>query len=114
MTIKRRYVLALPGAVLGAGALAACSDDSGSGGGGDSASEVEVFTWWAQGSEKAGLDALVAQARAMGFARLSLETGAQNSFRAARGLYAGAGFVECDPFDGYKPDPNSLFMSRRI
>ncbi|MEJ5945004.1 ABC transporter substrate-binding protein [Pseudokineococcus basanitobsidens] len=46
--------------------LTACGSDSGSGsgsddggsGGGD-ASEVEVFTWWAAGSEKAGLDALV-------------------------------------------------------
>ncbi|EYT51014.1 ABC transporter substrate-binding protein [Brachybacterium muris] len=61
--IKRRYVLALPGAVAAAGTLAACGGDdnggsggSGGGGGGDS---VEVFTWWAQGSEKAGLDALV-------------------------------------------------------
>jgi glucose/mannose transport system substrate-binding protein len=39
---------------------AACGGDSGSsgGGGGDSA-DVEVFTWWAEGSEKEGLDALV-------------------------------------------------------
>ena len=40
--------------------LAACSDDGdkkpGATGGG---SEVEVFTWWASGSEKLGLDALV-------------------------------------------------------
>lgn len=28
-------------------------------GGGDEAKDVEVFTWWADGSEKAGLDALV-------------------------------------------------------
>jgi len=35
--------------------LAACSDDDTSG-----AAEVEVFTWWASGSEKLGLDALVA------------------------------------------------------
>ena len=46
--------------------LAACSsDDDGSkndstgGTGGGDASEVEVFTWWASGSEKLGLDALV-------------------------------------------------------
>lgn len=39
---------------------AACGGDSGSGGGGgaDNA-DVEVFTWWAEGSEKEGLDALV-------------------------------------------------------
>nr|WP_296072367.1 ABC transporter substrate-binding protein [uncultured Actinoplanes sp.] len=49
-------------AVVGATALltaAACSsgDDSGSGG----SKKVEVFTWWADGGEKAGLDGLVAQ-----------------------------------------------------
>ena len=65
-----------------------------------------------EGLSRRMLEALVAQARAGGFARLSLETGAQNSFRAARGLYAGAGFVECGPFKGSGPDPNSLFMTR--
>ena len=65
-----------------------------------------------EGLSRRMLDALVAQARARGFARLSLETGAQDSFRAARGLYAGAGFVECGPFKGDGPDPNSLFMTR--
>ncbi|WP_298805555.1 ABC transporter substrate-binding protein [uncultured Pseudokineococcus sp.] len=45
--------------------LAGCGSDSGGSGGdggsgGGDASEVEVFTWWAAGSEKAGLDALVA------------------------------------------------------
>lgn len=62
--IKRRYVLALPGAVIAAGTLAACGGDDGGnggsgGGGGGGGESVEVFTWWAQGSEKAGLDALV-------------------------------------------------------
>ena len=39
--------------------LSACGGGDGGGGGGDSATEVEVFTWWAEGSEKEGLDALV-------------------------------------------------------
>lgn len=57
MTRARRAL----GAVVAAGALmvlAACGSDSGD----DSSAkdgEVEVFTWWAEGSEKAGLDALV-------------------------------------------------------
>jgi glucose/mannose transport system substrate-binding protein len=39
---------------------AACGGDSGgSGGGGGDSADVEVFTWWAEGSEKEGLDALV-------------------------------------------------------
>lgn len=59
--MRRRNFLLLSGTGLAAAAgLAACSD-SGGGGGEGGGSEVEVFTWWAQGSEKAGLDALVAQ-----------------------------------------------------
>lgn len=44
-------------------ALTACGgdsgDDTGSNGGDGSGGEVEVFTWWAAGSEKLGLDAMV-------------------------------------------------------
>ncbi|MDN5655237.1 MAG: ABC transporter substrate-binding protein, partial [Kocuria sp.] len=61
--MRRRNLLILAGSGVTAAGLAACSGGSGSGGGtgGSAGSEVEVFTWWAQGSEKAGLDALVAQ-----------------------------------------------------
>ncbi|RXR25743.1 carbohydrate ABC transporter substrate-binding protein [Oerskovia turbata] len=61
-----RNGLRVAGALVGTAALlalAACSGDSGSDstdGSGDAAGgDVEVFTWWAAGSEKAGLDALV-------------------------------------------------------
>ncbi|MDP2063938.1 MAG: GNAT family N-acetyltransferase [Phaeovulum sp.] len=57
---------------------------------------------------------LLAEAKAAGFARLSLETGAQPSFAAARALYARAGFAECGPFEGYRPDPMSSFMTRAL
>ena len=57
--MRRRNFLLLSGSGLAAAGLAACGGGSGGGDGGGS--EVEVFTWWAQGSEKAGLDALVAQ-----------------------------------------------------
>lgn len=67
-----------------------------------------------QGLSRLMLQALVAEARAGGLTRLSLETGAQDSFRAARALYAGAGFAECGPFEGYGADPNSVFMSRSL
>ena len=60
------------------------------------------------------LDHLVAEARAEGFGRLSLETGVQPGFAAARALYVRAGFQECGPFEGYWDDPNSLFMTRAI
>lgn len=54
---------------------------------------------------------LVAEARAAGWRRLSLETGTEAPFAPARALYARAGFVECPPFEGYALDPNSVFMT---
>lgn len=65
-----------------------------------------------RGLSKAMLDHLVAAARADGFSRLSLETGVQPTFVAARALYARAGFEECPPFEGYSDDPNSVFMTK--
>jgi putative acetyltransferase len=65
-----------------------------------------------RGLSKAMLEHLVAAARADGFARLSLETGVQPTFVAARALYARAGFENCGPFQGYGPDPNSIFMTK--
>lgn len=60
------------------------------------------------------LDHLMAAARAAGFRRLSLETGPQPIFAAARALYAKAGFQDCPPFEGYWDDPNSVFMTRAL
>jgi putative acetyltransferase len=65
-----------------------------------------------RGLSKAMLDHLVAAARAEGYARLSLETGVQPTFVAARALYARAGFEDCPPFEGYWDDPNSVFMTK--
>lgn len=67
-----------------------------------------------RGLARAMLVHLMAEARAAGFRRLSLETGAQASFAAARALYAAAGFAECAPFEGYGPDPMSTFMTRAL
>ena len=60
------------------------------------------------------LDHLVAAAKADGIVRLSLETGAQASFAGARTFYEKAGFGYCGPFEGYAPDPMSVFMTRAI
>lgn len=64
-----------------------------------------------RGHSRRMLEALIGHARAEGFARLSLETGIQPTFIAARALYARAGFRECPPFEGYGEDPNSVFMT---
>lgn len=67
-----------------------------------------------RGLSRAMLDHLVATARAAGFQRLSLETGIQPTFVAARALYAKAGFARSAPFDGYWDDPNSVFMTKQL
>lgn len=54
---------------------------------------------------------LLAQARADGYARASLETGAMAWFEPARQLYLGAGFLPCPPFGRYVEDPDSMFLS---
>lgn len=53
-------------------------------------------------------------ARTRGVKRLSLETGSFGYFETARKLYLQHGFVECEPFGNYRPDPNSTFMMREI
>ena len=54
---------------------------------------------------------IVAHARAIGLTRLSLETGSFEFFRPAVALYKAHGFQECSAFEGYKPDPNSTFLT---
>jgi putative acetyltransferase len=61
-----------------------------------------------KGIGSAMLRHIMAAARAQAMSRLSLET---DYFRPARALYRKHGFVECAPFGGYLPDPNSVFMS---
>ena len=57
---------------------------------------------------------ILAEARARGFTRLSLETGSMDFFAPARALYAKHGFQVCEPFGDYREDPNSVFMTLRL
>jgi putative acetyltransferase len=57
---------------------------------------------------------IIAEATRMGFTRLSLETGSTGFFAPARKLYAKFGFETCGPFADYRPDPNSVFMTRTL
>jgi glucose/mannose transport system substrate-binding protein len=60
MRFTRRAAVAVVGvAALLTAAACGSSDDGGDGGSGSK--KVEVFTWWADGGEKAGLDGLVGQ-----------------------------------------------------
>ncbi|SOB86964.1 putative acetyltransferase [Sphingomonas guangdongensis] len=54
-----------------------------------------------QGVGRAMLAHLISEARAAGFTRVSLETGANDAFAAARAMYEAAGFNPCAPFGDY-------------
>lgn len=60
------------------------------------------------------LETVLEHARDAGFRRVSLETGAEPFFAPARALYARHGFIECEPFADYRPDPLSVFMTREL
>lgn len=57
---------------------------------------------------------ILAEARARGYRRLSLETGSTEDFAPARGLYARFGFTTCEPFADYGLDPFSAFMTLEL
>jgi putative acetyltransferase len=67
-----------------------------------------------RGLSKAMLTHIEAAAQAAGVTRLSLETGVQPTFVAARALYEKAGYTICPPFADYWDDPNSVFLSRSL
>jgi putative acetyltransferase len=60
------------------------------------------------------LQHIISEARRMGYARLSLETGSADFFAPARGLYTKHGFEYCPPFAGYAEDPHSIFMTKAL
>jgi putative acetyltransferase len=57
---------------------------------------------------------LIAEGRARGYRRLSLETGSNAAFAPARAMYARAGFVECGPFGDYSDSEFSLYYTRDL
>ena len=65
-----------------------------------------------RGVARAMLATLEAHAAASGVAVVRLETGIHSL--AARSLYLAAGYVERGPFGGYRPDPLSVFMEKRL
>lgn len=67
-----------------------------------------------RGAGRAILAHILAEARARGYRRLSLETGSMAAFVPARALYESVGFNCCGPFADYGPDPNSVFMTLEL
>jgi putative acetyltransferase len=60
------------------------------------------------------LEHMIGEARSRGYHRMSLETGVQPEFDAARRLYESFGFRECPPFGDYVLDPLSVFMTLEL
>ena len=97
------------GALVACGALKALGEGHG---------EVKSMHT-AQAQRGRGLGALMLgvildEARARGYTRLSLETGAQDAFHPARAMYQRHGFVGCGPFGSYLDNPNSAFFTRDL
>jgi putative acetyltransferase len=67
-----------------------------------------------QGVGRAMLRHIIAEAKARGYARLSLETGNTEPFGPALRLYASEGFEPWGPFGGYLDVPFSSFLTRRL
>jgi putative acetyltransferase len=62
------------------------------------------------GAGRAMLEHIIGIAKGRRYHLLSLETGTQPGFEAARKLYERYGFEYCGPFGSYEQDPNSTFM----
>ena len=67
-----------------------------------------------RGAGKAVLERLLTEARARGYARVSLETGLPDTYIPARRLYESNGFTECPPFGDYRADGFSICMTREL
>ena len=95
--------------LMGCGALQEIAPDHG-----EIKSMRTVVAHRGQGVAQAVLGHILAEAGRRGYTRVSLETGSQAAFEPARRLYGKFGFRPCPPFAGYREDPNSVFMTRRL
>jgi putative acetyltransferase len=96
-------------ALLGVGALRRMTPDHG---------EVKSMHT-AEAARRRGLGAavlrhIVAEARAAGMARLSLETGTSAYFAGAVALYLREGFTDCPPFGDYVASAENRFLTRAL
>ena len=60
------------------------------------------------------IDHLIYEARKLGINRISIETGAGKFFEPARKLFKRCDFELCEPFAHYKPDINSIYLTKLI
>ena len=67
-----------------------------------------------RGVASALLERIIAEARALGLARLSLETGTGRAFEPALALYRKRGFVDGEAFAGYPATEFNRFLHLRL
>ncbi|MCP2236488.1 GNAT family N-acetyltransferase [Prauserella halophila] len=102
-------------AVVGCGAIKRLDGERGDHGDHGELKSMRTSPDRARGGIASGLlEHILAEARRMGLSRLSLETGSDEFFLPARKLYEKFGFSYCAPFADYRPDPNSVFMTRTL
>ena len=65
-----------------------------------------------QGVGRAVVEHISEFAKSKGITRLSLETGTNDAFRAARELYFSMGFEICEPFGDYSLSENNVYMTK--
>ncbi|MFC7290145.1 GNAT family N-acetyltransferase [Hirschia litorea] len=101
------FLATLDGNAVGCGALKRTKFD-----------EIELKRFYlrpearGKGLAKKMLAILEAEALAMGFETIFLETGPPQIEAVA--LYEGAGYERCGPFGGYPDNPLSIFMEKRL
>ena len=67
-----------------------------------------------RGVGRALVEHVLVFARAAGYSRVSLETGATEDFVAARALYDSVGFEPCEAFAEYEPSLYNTFMTMSL
>ena len=67
-----------------------------------------------KGAARRLLEVIIAEAKTRNYQSLSLETGSSPAFAPALAMYASFGFIRCEPFASYTPDPFSVFMRKQL
>ncbi|MCO7190434.1 MULTISPECIES: GNAT family N-acetyltransferase [Pseudoalteromonas] len=100
-------------ALMGCGALVPKTDEAG-----ELACYGELKRVYVQppyrglGVSKQIMQSLIGYARQCGFKILRLETGIRQT--EAIGLYTSLGFIQCEAFGSYEPDPLSVYMELHL
>ena len=101
------FAARLDGECVGVGALRVLNDTHG-----ELKSMHTLEKARGQGVGRAVVEHISEFAKSKGIIRLSLETGTNDAFRAARELYFSLGFEICEPFGDYSLSENNVYMTK--